>query len=161
MTVSTIRINGKLSDGNVVSKTLITPVRQIQIDPAKMTTYCNEARIEKAINDFFRKYAIPASLGTSILMFTTQAFAAVPDAVPAVAAPAIHGLADKLIPLLHMVQDFALPVGIIVSSWGLIEMIMGNIESGKHKMKWAIIGYIGMFLIPQVFYAIHDAFANV
>jgi hypothetical protein len=68
------------------------------------------------------------------------------------------GFADRLLPLIHMVQDLALPAAIVVSSWGLIEVIIGNIASGKEKLKYSIIGFLGMFLIPEVFYAIKEAF---
>ncbi len=60
-------------------------------------------------------------------------------------------------PLIRMVQDFAFPVGVIMATWGLIEMIIGN-PSGKEKTKWAIIGYVGIFVIPMVFSQIRAAF---
>ena len=78
--------------------------------------------------------------------------------IPKVAA-GTSGLGDRLLPLLNMVQDLSLPVGIVVASWGLIDIIVGN-PQGKDKIKNAIIGYVGMFLIPEVFYGIHAAFSK-
>ena len=59
-----------------------------------------------------------------------------------------------------MVQDLALPVGIIVSIWGMVEMIIGS-PGWKQKLKFAVIGYISMFIIPTFFVAIHNAFSPV
>lgn len=78
----------------------------------------------------------------------------------ALAASGAVSLADRMLPLIHMVQDLALPAAIVVSSWGLIEVIIGNIESGKEKLKYSVIGFIGMFLVPEIFYAIRDAFSK-
>lgn len=77
----------------------------------------------------------------------------------AFAASAAAGLADKLMPLIHLLQDFALPVGIGMATWGLIEVMIGN-PGGKQKIKSAVIGFIGIFLIPTIFYAIRDAFGG-
>lgn len=77
----------------------------------------------------------------------------------AFAASAAAGLADKLMPLIHLLQDFALPVGIGMATWGLIEVMIGN-PAGKQKIKSSVIGFIGIFLIPTIFYAIRDAFGK-
>lgn len=82
-------------------------------------------------------------------------------AVPAMAAAKTSGLWAHFLPLVHMVQDFALPVGVIVATWGLIEIIIGNVASGKEKLKYSIIGYIGIFIIPMIFEAIRAAFQGV
>lgn len=67
-------------------------------------------------------------------------------------------LADRVMPLIHMLQEFALPVSIGVATWGLVEIIMGNYNSGKTKLKHAIIGFAGIFFIPEVFFSIRNAF---
>lgn len=68
------------------------------------------------------------------------------------------GIWAQFQPLVAMVQDFALPVGVVVATWGLIEVIMGNLASGKEKVKYSIIGFIGVYVIPMVFEAIRAAF---
>ena len=60
-------------------------------------------------------------------------------------------------PLIDMIQDFCFPIGIAVSLWGIIELMLGN-PGGKDKVKWAVIGYIGAFVIPFLFEQIRIAF---
>ncbi|MNN48316.1 hypothetical protein D3C81_1627880 [compost metagenome] len=121
-----------------------------------------EAKLERRIDKFFKRAAVPTSALVGVLAELGQFYAEQVHEAVAVFAyeEAVHSiaLADRMRPLIHMLQDIAMPIGITVSLWGLIEVMMGNIESGKSKLKWAIIGFIGMFLIPEVFYAIRDAF---
>lgn len=108
-----------------------------------------EKKLEQFVDNFFRKVAVPVSIGLGYTGMTLRAFASTGV-----------NLAEKLTPLISIVQDLALPVGIVVASWGLIEIIMGNLESGKHKLKYSVIGFVGMFIIPQVFYSIKEAFGQ-
>lgn len=165
MTVVTIKVSGKMYDGSTRSKVVLDGSRRTfpmdwrEIDPELFREHSFETLLKK----FFTRIAVPFAVGMSMLSTAGKVLADAasnnaPQAVEAMSS--LSGLGSGIMPLIHMVQDFALPVGIVVSSWGLIEMMMGNIEAGKHKMKWAIIGFIGMFLIPDVFYTIHDAFAH-
>lgn len=104
--------------------------------------------IETKVNNIFKKHLMPASVATGIISVGTRVLAATGGTA---------GLADKLMPLVHMIQDFALPVGIIVATWGLIEIMIGN-PGGKQKIKFAVLGYCGIFIVPEVFYAIRGAF---
>lgn len=158
----TIRIAGKMTDGTVRSKTLkeAFPFEQV---PYPMQFGRDP---EKMIKAFFTKIGVPVSVAIGALNAAGKTYAsAITDKAQDVAVMAqaggLHSLGDRLMPIIKMVQDLALPVGIVVASWGMIEMILGNIESGKHKMKWAIIGFCGMFLIPEVFFAIRDAFQGL
>lgn len=104
-------------------------------------------KLTEKIDKFMKKYAVPISTFIGFLNM---------------AKPVLAGtskIAERLLPLISMVQDLALPIGIVVASWGLIEVIIGQ-PSGKEKIKYAIIGYVGMFLIPELFYAVRDAFAQ-
>lgn len=138
MSVLVIRVNGKILEDR----------KQAPFEIVESL----ESRIEKMVDKFFSKIALPASIGLGIL---TQVGITYAEQITNTV-----GLGDRLMPLLHMLQDFGLPAGIIMSTWGLIEMMLGNIESGKHKMKWAIIGFVGMFIIPDVFFAIRDGFRH-
>lgn len=66
--------------------------------------------------------------------------------------------ANGLWPIVGKLQEFALPVGIVVALWGLMQYIMGD-HSGQERVKMAFIGYIGVFIIPMLFKMIRDAFA--
>lgn len=98
----------------------------------------------------FGKTMLPISLGAGILNST---FIAKAEAVVVVGT----GLADRLQPLVHLVQDLALPVGICTSIWGIIELMLQN-PAGARKIKSSVIGFVFIYVIPTVFYAIRDAF---
>lgn len=106
-------------------------------------TYDTARKIEQQVQKF-GKITLPASVAAGVLAMTQNALAA-----------NTPNLATKMQPIIHMVQDLALPVGITVSTWGLIEIMIGN-PGGKQKIKYAVIGYIGIFLIPILFYMIRD-----
>lgn len=70
------------------------------------------------------------------------------------------GLAAALQPVIAMLQELALPVGIGMAIWGLIEVIIGN-PGGKDKLKWSLIGYAGVFVVPFFFFQIRNAFSTI
>jgi len=70
------------------------------------------------------------------------------------------GLATALQPVIGMLQELALPVGIGMAIWGLIEVMVGN-PGGKDKIKWALISYVGVFIIPFFFYQVRGAFSGI
>lgn len=78
-------------------------------------------------------------------------------ALAAVTNPQTLDIAKKFDPLIQILQDFAFPVGIGVATWGFIEIMMGN-PRGKMKVKYSIIGYVGIFVLPFVFEIIRGAF---
>jgi hypothetical protein len=106
--------------------------------------------LQKAVNGA-AKFLIPTTVFMSAMNTAGKVFAAVPGKVTII---------DRVWPLIETLQDFALPVGIGVSIWGLIEIMIGN-PGGKQKLKYAIMGYIGIFIVPFLFYEIHDAFQGV
>lgn len=108
--------------------------------------------MSRRINHVFKSYVMPAATFCSIMTATIH---------PVFAATSTGaGIASSLMPLINMIRDLALPVGIAVSSWGLIEIMIGNVPSGKQKLKFSIIGFIGMYIIPTIFYAIRDGFGT-
>jgi len=113
--------------------------------------YDGALKVSKTV-DKLAKILVPASAALGWLNVATNAFAAAPGAASTTA-----GLVSRLSPLINLVQDLALPIGIIVASWGLIEIMLGN-PAGKQKIKSAIISYVGVFVIPFLFYEIHHAF---
>lgn len=174
---ATLTIRGKMYDGSIRSKMLnVLPVLPAFTLPNYSMSEIAELfkspkKVERQIDAFFKKIGIPVAAGIGILTAAGHAFKAhatsafsvqAATAVATAGKTAVHmGLGERLMPLIHMVQELALPIGIVVASWGMIEMIMGNIDAGKHKLKWAIIGFCGMFLIPEIFFAIRDAFSGL
>lgn len=119
----------------------------VNVSPVSIDTI-ESYTLDEKVHAVFRDVVIPASVSTGALSAS----------MPAYASTNLN-LADRLMPLINMIQDFALPVGIGVATWGLIEIIIGNFGGGKQKIKYAVIGFAGMFVIPEVFYAIKGAFA--
>lgn len=109
------------------------------------------SNLDEKLNDFIKKWGIPSSIVTSIMNVATNVHA---NEV----TTNTDKIGDKLQPLIDILQDLALPIGIIVSLWGLIEIIIGNLPSGKEKIKYAIIGFLGFFIIPEIFYTIREVF---
>jgi hypothetical protein len=71
------------------------------------------------------------------------------------------GIEHVLDPLIHMVQSFGVPVGIAVSSWGGIEIMMGNKDGGMRKIKYALLGFVAMFIVPYIFYVLDKGLAKL
>lgn len=70
------------------------------------------------------------------------------------------GLMKALLPIVHLIQGFALPLSIAVACWGCIEYIMGT-PGWKHKLRGAIIGLIAIYVVPFGFMAISDALSSL
>lgn len=109
-----VKINGRELDEPIEKGTNLVPP----------TGYLknHKANLQKV-----RRVLIPLTAGLSILSRTSSVWAATPA----------KGVADNLMPIIHMLQDFAFPVGLGVGIWGLIEYIMDN-PAGKEKVKKAI-----------------------
>lgn len=106
--------------------------------------------LQRKAEQFAKKFGtivIPASVMSGVLSMTTHALAA-------------KDVTTAFWPLLGKIQDLALPIGIGVSLWGLIEYMVGN-PGGKTKLKVALISYIGMYIIPLLFQGVHDAFSGM
>ena len=58
-------------------------------------------------------------------------------------------------PLIERMQDFGLIVGICFGLWGLYMVIIGNPE-GKNKIIQALLGFVGLYVIPEAFLAIRE-----
>ena len=104
--------------------------------------------LDRKVNRLFKRYAVPSAATFGMLNMAITTYASTDT------------IGDKLLPLMRMLQDLALPLGIIVASWGLIEIILGNFAQGKEKIKYSVVGFVGMFVIPEVFYTIRDVFAR-
>lgn len=72
-------------------------------------------------------------------------------------APPMNGPTAKLWPLIDQLQLFALWAGIAVSLWGGCRFILGD-PGGKQVIGQALLGFIGLFVIPELFLAIYHAF---
>lgn len=123
--------------------------RELVTSPVATTASLNQVP-QKSVLPKLKRILLPVTAGLSLLSR--------PSSVWAAAEPA-RGVADNLMPIIHMLQDFAFPVGLGIGIWGLIEYIMDN-PAGKEKVKKAIIGYIGIFVLPSIFNAIRDAFGR-
>lgn len=110
-----------------------------------MADKLTQPTLDKKVDKFFKKFAIPASVAIGVLNVPLYAFAA-----------SEGSLSEKVRPLISLIQELALPVGITVASWGLFEIIIGNLHRGKEKLKYSILGFIGIILIPEVFYILKD-----
>jgi len=129
----------------------------INAEPKTETLRDRLTRIREAA----KKHLIPLTTGINLLAtapisaVTGQySVATTTQAVPVVKT--YMGIAPALQPVISMLQELALPVGIGMAIWGLIEIIIGN-PGGKDKIKYAMLGYIGVFIIPFFFYQIKGA----
>jgi hypothetical protein len=109
--------------------------------------------INKNVNKVF-KFTLPATTAVAFLKATGAKVLASTTAVATAGAQHVDFF-HKLLPLIHVIQDFALPIGIIVSTWGMIEFMIGN-PGGKQKIKMAIVGFSGIYLIPYIFVTLKD-----
>lgn len=134
-----IKINGVLVEDTAEIQPIYNPLEITEM----------ENKVKEHVQKF-GKIMVPAAAFIGALNITTQAFAATPET----------SLVEALNPLIQMVQDLAFPVGIVVASWGLIEVMVGQ-PNGKQKIKLSLIGYIGMYLIPTLFRAIRDGFGGL
>lgn len=58
--------------------------------------------------------------------------------------------------IIKLFQDFAYYIGMGYAIWGTIEYSM-DVPAGGSKVKRAIVGFIGVYIIPIVFKAIKNA----
>lgn len=144
-------------NGSALNPPCIHPI--VNIDKEILVNQWIEAG--KKIEKLFKNYLLPSSIVLSVMNLTKPVFAAIASAPTVATSPVgTSNLIISLWPIITMVQDLALPVGIIVSIWGMVEMIIGS-PGWKQKLKFAVIGYISMFIIPTFFVAIHNAFSAV
>jgi len=113
----------------------------INAEPKTETLRDRLTRIREAA----KKHLIPLTTGINLLA-----------TAPISAVTGQYSVATALQPVISMLQELALPVGIGMAIWGLIEIIIGN-PGGKDKIKYAMLGYIGVFIIPFFFYQIKGA----
>ena len=138
----------KITDGNHVYYVREdADLTRIQRAKSRVYDLLEQPNLEEKVEVVFKRYGIPSAIGIGLLNIATTASAAGTDTI-----------GEKLKPLLQILQDLALPLGIIVASWGLIEIIIGNFPQGKEKIKYAVVGFVGMFIIPEIFYTIRDVF---
>lgn len=58
--------------------------------------------------------------------------------------------------IIQLLQQFSYYVGLGYGLWGVIEYTMDN-PAGGNKVKRAITGYIGIYVLPVIFKAIRNA----
>lgn len=106
---------------------------------------------------------VPAASGwrDNVLRWMDQVESAIKRLLPPpgamLGAAPIGGLTGKLWPIIERLQEFGLAAAIAVSLWGLCRVIMGD-PSGKQTIWQALIGFIGLFIIPEVFFSVWSAF---
>lgn len=106
------------------------------------------------------KFTVPASISLGIMNLKSAALAAIQNpTLPVTNTDMSEGLIRGIWPLIDMLQAFAFPVGVGVAIWGIIEVIATGSPAGFKKIKYAVIGYIGVFLIPFAFNQIRIAFS--
>jgi len=138
----------------------------IQVRPESSPAVITEPKTETLrdrlarIREAAKRHILPLTTGINLLATApisamTGQYSVANQAVP-VAAKTYMGIAPALQPVISMLQELALPVGIGMAIWGLIEIIIGN-PGGKNKIKYAMLGYIGVFVIPYFFYQIKGA----
>ena len=127
-------------------------------EPRTETLRDRLARIREAA----KRHILPLTTGINLLATAPISAVAGQYSVPVATQittagiKPIIGIAPALQPVISMLQELALPVGIGMAIWGLIEIIIGN-PGGKDKIKYAMLGYIGVFIIPFFFYQIKGA----
>ncbi|MFB5192709.1 hypothetical protein [Alicyclobacillus fastidiosus] len=55
---------------------------------------------------------------------------------------------DAFDPVIHMLQDMALPVASIVLAWACLQAMIGHPAQAVDKAKWAVLGYLAMKYVP-------------
>ena len=68
----------------------------------------------------------------------------------------IKGCSEYLSVIIQLLQQFSYYVGLGYGLWGVIEYTMDN-PAGGNKVKRAITGYIGIYVLPVIFKAIRNA----
>jgi len=115
-----------------------------------------------SIREAAKRHILPLTTGINLLATAPISAVAGQYSVPVATqvtlagVKPVMGIAPALQPVISMLQELALPVGIGMAIWGLIEIIIGN-PGGKDKIKYAMLGYIGVFVIPYFFYQIKGA----
>ncbi|WP_206922811.1 hypothetical protein [Alicyclobacillus suci] len=73
----------------------------------------------------------------------------------AIAAPSVAcagtpqpDIKDAFDPVIHMLQDMALPVASIVLAWACLQAMIGHPAQAVDKAKWAVLGYLAMRYVP-------------
>jgi hypothetical protein len=117
----------------------------------KVTEWFQSHRLLEVV---FPGMIIPTAVTTTLLTMP-HVFAATTAIATVAGGTSMVGI--KAMPLIKIVQDLGLPVAVAVALWGLIEKMLGN-ASGGAKVKTTVVCYVGMFIIPLIFYSIHDAF---
>jgi len=122
---------------------------------------------ENIVNEKFREgisWILPISVSVGLakaFAFKGPMVASVSGVANAVPTIGRHvDLFQKLMPLIHIIQDIALPVAIIVASWGCVEWMIGQ-PGYKQKLKSAVIGYGALFMIPFLFTTIRDVLVGL
>lgn len=116
--------------------------------------------IKKRMTPLVSGVNLLAAYPVSAMANTYSAPVAYSTNVSTVATGTNFGLGNALAPIISMLQELALPVGIGMAIWGLIEVMVGN-PGGRDKIKWSLISYVGVFIIPFFFYQVKGAFNNI
>lgn len=127
--------------------------------------YLNENKLVKKFENFpmeiFIPVFIPKFFQVATEVFTPLLPVKAIATMGTVNAAVNHiDIMPKLMPLIHILQDVALPVAIIVASWGCIEWIIGS-PHFKHKIKTSVIGYTAIFGIPFIFTTLRDVLSSL
>lgn len=165
-----IKVNVKAKENN--GKGYSFKVNEVKV-PTTEIRYLNENKVIDKLKDFpMEIIALPfiptffKAVGATLVampiggltgsIFTSDAT----TTMGTVMAVKKVDLLPKLMPLIEVIQEIALPVAIIVASWGCIEWIVGQ-PGYKRKIQTSIVGYSAIFGIPFIFTTLRDILGSL
>ena len=154
-------VNKTVKNDTFTWKTVTKTTETVMMQQKSETEQPKVETLRDCLNRFHesaKRYILPLTTGVNLL-----ALAPISSVVGQYSVPvASKTISSALIiqPVISMLQELALPIGIGMSIWGLIEICIGNL-GGKDKIKYAILSYVGVFIIPYFFYQIHDFLGSV
>ncbi|MGI6226906.1 MAG: hypothetical protein ACOYJ1_11695 [Peptococcales bacterium] len=140
-----VRINGSILNLDPVENNAGT------LDNNNFYIPCSNSVLERVIKECkeFFEYA-----GKMALKYSTYVYAGA--LVPPVGST---GLTEKLWPLLGRIQEFGLWASIAMGLWCCCRILMG--DSGGKEMIWqTLLGFLGLFILPEIFLGIWKAFPH-
>lgn len=156
-----INVNVKAKENN--GKGYSFKVNEVK-DPIAEIRYLNENKLVDKLNDFPMEIIALPFIPTFFKTVTTiVAMSLPPKAITTMGTIMTVKKVDllpKLMPLIEVIQEIALPVAIIVASWGCIEWIVGQ-PGYKRKIQTSIVGYSAIFGIPFIFTTLRDILGSL
>lgn len=114
-----------------------------------------QAKAENArtMIDMIAPWMVPA--GIAVMNKINSAMA-----IPVTAAEFSTPITSGLWPIVSLMQDAALPVGVCLALYGIFEWVLDQKE-GKQRVQRSVMAYIAVFIIPIGFRAIQKALGGM